>query len=350
MERLVEAHNKFPKIQLDHPPTLSRKHAGSSSLSLSLSTTGPRAGLAVAPALSTTTVTSSPSGSVPIAVRPIHPRSTETYTQQCPDSSPLSSSGRYLQHNFTLSPLERASRAESSSLFESLHSKRLDVPRTINKSINTPPQSQQPSPKTRLPNHNGEPSFEKRPVNSRPQNDSDTYKYELATGHQRRDALGAVANEHNGSHTHSSYGNYQAIEPSASLQESRRRFMAPSPFEALMEGRDRISSLTSDSTATSPYSEALATPPDSECSEFYAPSLKQPIRSRSFHQQPISLGETSAWPRALDRGHRNRSYNFEGAQTQGSGRKRRAFSGTRMSPANQVRKYFIECLQPNPAT
>ncbi|KAF8425131.1 kinase-like domain-containing protein [Tirmania nivea] len=118
------------------------------------------------------------------------------------------------------------------------------------------------------------------------------------------------------------------------MNQPRRRFLSPSPFEKLIKDSDRMSSLTSNSTVGSPLSEALATPTDSECSDIYGPALTHATRCQSFHD-PISLGETSAWPRNLNAVHRNKSYNFEIVSPGSTRRKRRAFSEKRLSPANQ---------------
>lgn len=128
---------------------------------------------------------------------------------------------------------------------------------------------------------------------------------------------------------------YRAIEPTSLMNQPRRRFLSPSPFEKLVEDSDRMSSLTSNSTVGSPLSEALATPTDSEYSDMYGPPLTHAARCQSF-QDPISLGETSAWPRNLNAVHRNKSYNFEIVAPGSIRRKRRAFSEKRLSPANQV--------------
>jgi len=349
-----ETVNTFRKLQLATPHPLQRQHAGSSSLSLSLSRAGSRSSLAstprAPPSTSSTTQTQAPA--TPISVRiSQQSKAFDTYSQQCTDTPELSSSGRYAQSNFTLSPLERAVRADSSSLFEHFQPKgpKLGLRTPGNDEQfdfrkRTTPQSglQQEQPTVRC--EEGKALIRQRTPPVRSNTESEKFNYDFTNGCRRGAAVGLgeqlirendVVNEDR----EDEFGtgpNYRAIEPTSLMNQPRRRFLSPSPFEKLIEDPDRMSSLTSDSTIGSPLSEALATPTDSECSDMYGLPLTHAARCQSF-QDPISLGETSAWPRNLNGVHRNKSYNFEIVPPGSARRKRRAFSEKRLSPANQVR-------------
>ncbi|KAF8465243.1 kinase-like domain-containing protein [Kalaharituber pfeilii] len=353
METPLETQRLFRKLQLDTSIPLQRHHAGSSSLSLSLSGAGSRSGLASTSRVpsATSSATQSPTPTPPISVRPlqIQQRPTDSFSQ-CTDSPELSSSGRYAQSNFTLSPLERASRADSASLFEQFASSchKLEIPRSalgLSQQQLQRQQQQQPTSKN-IPTivQDGEKLlFEKKPLPVRSNTESETFNYDFSSGRPRRAPTSGIGNglvsdrdsslKDNNNATGSLPG-YRAVEPTVMMHDPRRRFLSPSPFEKMIEDQDRMSSLTSSSTVGSPLSEALATPTDSECSDMYGPAIAHTVRSQSF-QDAISLGETSAWPRDLVMAHRNRSYNFEVAQPQGPRRKRRAFSERKLSPANQ---------------
>lgn len=321
-----ETQNTFRKLQLDTSHTL---HTGSSTLSLSLCSPDSRSPL-----------TQSPTVSTPISIRLSQPRSFDAYPQQCTDSPELSSSVRYAQSRFTLSPLERAARADNSTfLFQPLgprvagENDKCDHRKQAAQLVSF----QEPSiPQVTSKVQNAGLSFEKKSLPVRSKTESEKFNYDLSSGRRRESGsaiedsfireLGTVHDEDQGDDYE--YGqNYRAIEPSSLMSQPRRRFLSPSPFAGFGD-RDRISSLTSDSTVGSPLSEALATPTDSECSDVYGHPLIR-ARCQSF-QDPISLEETSSWL------HRNKSYNFEILPPVSSRRKRRAFSEKRLSPANQV--------------
>lgn len=352
--------NTFRKLQLDTSLPLQRQHAGSSSLSLSLSASAsaPRSGLAStprAPPSTPSSTTQTPLSATPIAVRVSQPRALEVFNQQCSDTPELSSSGRYAQSNFTLSPLERAARADSTSLFQhfqpksqKLASRSLggDEPLDVRKrAIPITSQQEQIVQQVSQPgvqNQDGKTVPRKKSPPVRSNTESEKFNYDFSSG-RRRGPTGGIGSEmirENESAPRDKYEepssaqNYRSIEPTSLMNQPRRRFLSPSPFEQLIEDQDRMSSLTSDSTVGTPLSEALATPTDSECSELYGAHLTQTARCQSF-QDPISLGETSAWSN-LNAVHRNKSYNFEIAQPSTTRRKRRAFSEKRLSPANQV--------------
>ena len=337
-----ETVNTFRKLQLDSSP-LHRHHLGSSSLSLSLSGSGQKSGLASTPRQLSTASIASPATQTPTPATPITfriSRTLDSFAQPSSDTPELSSSGRYAQSNFTLSPLERAARNDSPSLFNQYPPNTLkhDARRTAP----SPLQTQQSASKGALAiaqKEQGKPLFEKKVLTL--SNTDSKFNYDFTREHclpcpedvavedePRSPPDDANKNE-------SGDGpNYRAIEPTLLMHSRRRRLLSPSLFERMLEeDQDRMSSLTSDSTVGSPLSEALATPTDSECSDMYGPGMALATRCRSFHD-PISLGETSAWPRNI----RNKSYNFEVVHPPdaSSRRKRRAFSEKRLSPANQV--------------
>jgi len=356
-----ETLSTFRKLQLDTSHPLQRQHAGSSSLSLSLSQAGSRSSLASTPRVppSTSSTTQAPTPATPISVRiSQHSRAFDTYSQQCTDTPELSSSGRYAQSNFTLSPLERAARADSSSLFEHFQPKgqkhgfrisgndeQFDVrKRAVPQSGSQPVQTTQSAIEPAVGNEEGKALIRQRTPPVRSNTESEKFNYDFTSGRRRGAAVGPgeqlirendVVNEDR-ENEFDAEPNYRAIEPTSLMNQPRRRFLSPSPFERLVGDTDRMSSLTSDSTVGSPLSEALATPTDSEYSDMYGPALTHTARCQSF-QDPISLGETSAWPTNLGAVHRNKSYNFEIVAPGSTRRKRRAFSEKRLSPANQVR-------------
>lgn len=349
-----ETLNSFRKLQLDTSLPLQRQHAGSSSLSLSLSGSGSRSGLASTPRAPPSTTSSATQTPTSIAVRiSQQSKALNPYSLQCSDIPELSSSGRYGQSNFTLSPLERAARADSSSLFEHFQPQsprsgirtarndgQFDAPK---KSVPFTTQEAHTATPTGVQNQDGRTFFQKKSLPVRSNTESEKFNYDFASGRRKGVASGIGSelireNETTSGNRGEESGNgpnYRAIEPTSLLTQPRRRFLSPSPFERLIEDQDRMSSLTSSSTVGSPLSEALATPTDSECSEMYGPPLTHAARCLSF-QDPISLGETSAWPGNLNAVHRNKSYNFDINPPSSARRKRRAFSEKRLSPANQV--------------
>ncbi|KAF8438225.1 hypothetical protein BGX38DRAFT_912290 [Terfezia claveryi] len=353
----IETLRAFRKLQLNNSHPLQRQHAGSSSLSLSLSQAGSRSSLASTPRVppSTSSTTLAPTPTTPISVRiSQQSRAFDTYSQQCTDAPELSSSGRYAQSNFTLSPLERAARADSSSLFEHFQPKgprhglrtpgndeqfdvrKRAVPQSGSQLVQTTQSAIEPAV------GNEETLIRQRTPPVRSNTESEKFNYDFTSGRRRGVAVmpgEQLIRENDVNEDREDEfdagPNYRAIEPTSLMNQPRRRFLSPSPFEKLMEDTDRMSSLTSNSTVGSPLSEALATPTDSECSDIYGPTLTHTARCQSF-QDPISLGETSAWPANLNAVHRNKSYNFEIVAPGSARRKRRAFSEKRLSPANQV--------------
>lgn len=318
-----ETQNTFRKLRLDTSHT---QHTGSSSLSLSLCNQDSK----------------SPTPITPISIRLSQPRTFDTYHHQCTEPLDLSSSGRYAQSGFALSPLERAARAGNSALFqprvaEESAGKRDHRQKPVLPTLYQEQAIPQPTPKVQ----DGGLFFGKKSLPVRSNTESEKFNYDLSSGRRREPAnsivdsfireSGAVQDEDR-EDDYDSRPSYRAIEPSSLMSQPRRRFLSPSPFVSLMEDQDRMSSLTSDSTVGSPLSEALATPTDSECSDIYGHPLFRTTRCQSF-QDPLSLEETSAWSGDL---HRNKSYNFEILPPVGGRRKRRAFSEKRLSPANQV--------------
>lgn len=349
-----ETLSTFRKLQLDTSHPLQRQHPGSSTLSLSLSRAGSRSNLASTPrAPPPTPTTHAPT---PISVRiSQQSRVFDTYSQQCTDTPELSSSGRYAQSNFTLSPLERAARADSASLFEHFQPKgpkhgfralgndeqfdarKRAVPQPGSQLVQTIQSAIEPA----VGNEEGKALIRQRTPPVRSNTESEKFNYDFTSGCRRGAAVGpreqlirendaAIEGREDGFDTRP---NYRAIEPTSLMNQPRRRFLSPSPFEKLIEDSGRMSSLTSNSSIGSPLSEALATPTDSECSDMYGPTLAHVARCQSF-QDPISLEETSAWPTGMN-AVRNKSYNFEIAAPGSGRRKRRAFSEKRLSPAHQ---------------
>ncbi|KAL8795134.1 MAG: hypothetical protein Q9195_002431 [Heterodermia aff. obscurata] len=141
----------------------------------------------------------------------------------------------------------------------------------------------------------------------------------------------------------------------------KRRFSANrSPFPLLQSSLDHLPSpkeqpefeggvsLTSDSTASYGVSEAR-TPTDltMDC-------LVSPISSFSPFHHPVSLEESSAWPKPRRQGSNSRpqSYTFDRRLSQRSTRSRRSTSGSQKSPATAFLAKFnpkeSEELQPEP--
>ncbi|KAI5811073.1 kinase-like domain-containing protein [Peziza echinospora] len=350
MEKSIEGRKQFPKLVLESTP-LSRNSPGSSSLSLSLSGTGSRTGTLAPPKLSTDSPNAfAPTSTPPISVRQSHQlRVADVFSQQCSNSPELSSSGRYLQSSFTLSPLERASRAESASLFEKFQANnKSDVPRTVP----TPLQQQLPrtSQNSNQSTERGAAPRKTTPVRSN--TESEKFNYDFSTGQLRRGASNEkdVGIERSNSRNiqtqfDSDPPSFRAVEPTSVIHGQARRFLSPSPFERIIEDQDRASSLTSDSTVGSPLSDVLATPTDSEYSGTYGPPISGCNRSKSFHD-PTSLKSPSEW--TLDEVHRNRSCGFEIAPPVAGRRKRRAFSEKRASPANQFLSGWATHKTPEP--
>lgn len=323
MEKFFETHNNFRKLQLD---TLPRHHPAS----------GP-SGLAGSRNATPPCNTPTP----PIAVPPQLLRSSPVNSlQDSEDLSSLSSSGRYLESNYTVSPIELAARTKRSSIqFDP--SAKLDAPGKHSKLQ----QHQNPVPRATPKIFSDDDSnfFEKKKVPSRTQSEASRFHYDSITGQLK--GVGAVRNGPIEGKEQEGFGLGKITEGTKLQDGPPRRFLQANPSDVMMDEHGRMASLTSDSTASPPTEEYLHTPPMNQALGFGGHPFSHISRTHSY-QDPISLHETSAWPRKLNSSQRNRSYNFE-QPTRRSRRTSTASAGSAgssgISPANQVRstQYYM---------